>query len=92
MAFIGKNIEEQQFDNPWGNSFDYGGSQKTLINFYSRDAFIRAYTGCHFLAADESETEALKQDPFIRDMPCYPESGSIAVYKDMIIIKLSNEE
>lgn len=91
-AFIGKNIEDPLFNNPWGNSFDYGGSQKTLINFYSRDAFIRAYTGCHFLAADESETEALKQDPFIRDMPCYPESGSIAVYKDMIIIKLSNEE
>lgn len=39
---------------------------------------------------DNDQVKELRKDPYVKNMPCYPDYGSIAIYKDTVIIKLSD--
>ncbi|MCI9048676.1 MAG: hypothetical protein HFG71_15785 [Hungatella sp.] len=90
-AFIGENISDPLHGNPWSNTFNYGGNLHSLINVYSRNIFIRNYSGLSAIPLVNDETlSALKNDPVIQSMPCYPADGSIQIYQDIVVIKLEN--
>lgn len=88
-AFIGYNISDPLYGNPWDDHFNYGGNVKRLINVYSRNTFINNYSGLSSLPIVNNETlNVLKEAPFVQAMPCYPEDGSIQVHRGVVIIKL----
>ena len=93
-AFIGDSIVDPLFDNPWTHfdTFSYGGNATTLINAYSRNSFIKNYVGYQIPIVDDEIINKLKTDKHIMEMPCYPDSGSIEVYKGVLVIKFANEE
>lgn len=93
-AFIGK-VSDETFHNRWQDieKFHYGGNgvtqEKPLVNYYSRKSWFRHYMGYEVPFADSEKVKELKKDPYVKNMPCYPNYGSIAIYKNMVVIKLS---
>lgn len=45
--------------------------------------------GYEFPLADEEKIKELKENPFVQEMPCYPDYGFIAIYEDTVVIRLS---
>lgn len=94
-AFIGK-VSDDTFHNQWkdSNKFHYGRNgvteEKSLVNYYSRKSWFWHYMGYVPTLVDNNTVKELKKDPYVKNMPCYPDYGSIAVYKDTVIIKLSD--
>ena len=94
-AFIGK-VSDETFHNQWkdSNKFHYGGNgvteEKPLVNYYSRKSWFWHYMGYVPNLVDNDQVKELRKDPYVKNMPCYPDYGSIAIYKDTVIIKLSD--
>lgn len=94
-AFIG-NVSDETFKNPWQDTgkFIYGGNgatgEKPLVNFYSRKSWFWHYMGYDMQLVDNDMLRRLKRNPRIKEMPCYPDYGSIRIYRDMVVVKLSD--
>lgn len=69
----------------------YGGKGSTYINAYSRNRWIQQYFGYKIPIANEETVRKLKKQPEVKEMPCWPDSGSIKVIDDTVVIKLQNE-
>ena len=68
-----------------GNNLD----ANTFINEeYVRELFIRQYTGADILFASPEETRIISNEQWFKDMPNYPNSGSIVIKGDFIVVKL----
>lgn len=92
-AFIGA-FSDPTYHNPWKDvpHFNYGGNGMAgnpMINYYSRNSWLKHYMGFEIPMADGDKQKKLKKKKFVKKMPCYPDEGSIIVYKDYVIIKLS---
>lgn len=92
-AFIGEDIEDPLFENPWKNSLNYKPNSNNihLINAYSRKSWIKQYFGYNMPLAEEKTVEKLKNNETVKKMPCWPNDGSIAVVDGVVVIKLQNE-
>lgn len=68
-----------------GNNLD----ANTFINEeYVRELFIRQYTDADILFASPEETRIISNEQWFKDMPNYPNSGSIVIKGDFIVVKL----
>ena len=86
VAFIGENYEDESFENSWANTpFWYGGLSPILINRYSRDWFMQNYLGYFYTPASEEIVQKLESET--KDMPSYPDSGSIKVIDGTVVVK-----
>lgn len=90
-AFIGDKIEDPLIKNAWEKAPMYGGKGSTYINAYSRNRWIQQYFGYKIPIANEETVRKLKKQPEVKEMPCWPDSGSIKVIDDTVVIKLQNE-
>ena len=90
-ALIGDTIQDPGFENPWAVAQKYGGNPDSLLNAYSRNSYLREYLGCKYDAVDEWRLNEIKNMDIVQNMPCYPNSGSIRVINDVVVIKLSND-
>ncbi len=90
--FIGERIEDPLFYNCWSNPLLYGGSADYYINAYSRREWILKYLGVDIQMADDDVADSLKKDIEVKEMSCWPNSGSIKVIGENIVIKLQNVE
>ncbi len=90
VAFIGDTIQDPSFGNPWESVPKYAGNPNSLINEYSRDYYIINYLGSWYEPANQWKTQALKEHDIVKQMPCYPNSGSIKVLDNTIVVKLSD--
>lgn len=52
-------------------------------------SFIEHYIGLHIPKPSSDQKAKIKDASFIKELPCYPAAGSIAVYEGMIVVKLS---
>lgn len=90
-AFVGTKIEDPLFKNQWENSsFLYDGIWSNMLNAYSRNRFINAYTGLNIPWASQEDIEELQSRSDVKAMPCYPNDGSIQVIDDTIVLKLED--
>lgn len=89
-AFLGK-IDDPLLSNEWDNVEIFGGNQynKTLINS-RRNHWIETYIGIEVPVANDLEIEILKENVQVKNMPCWPNEGSILVVDNYIVIKLQN--
>lgn len=70
----------------FGNEQDYGFINDDLHIKY----FIRYYIGVYFALIDDELEASLKEDPRIEAMACYPESGSMMLVDDTLVVKLGD--
>ncbi len=90
-VLVGTQINDPLFCDPWQSVDIFGGSAHTYgtINGYSRNWWIEAYTGITPPWADGETTEKIMSDPAVEAMPTWPDSGSIQIIDDVVVIKIS---
>ena len=85
IRFIPKDIERTNGyitkDNvTWGN---YEGT-------WQNKKFFEKYNGVVFEMVDKSKYDIIKETEEYKEMPIYPNSGSIKIIDDVIVVKISN--
>lgn len=92
-AFIGE-IEDPLLWSVWDYEMTYGGAFETdrTLESYSRVSWIWHYLGYFPPTADVAEVAALSAAEEVRQMPCWPEEGSIRVVEDKVVIKFQHLE
>lgn len=76
--------------NIWNAEPSYGGfaSAQSLLNAsYSVDCWITTYLGYETDGASNEEKDRLWKDPRVREMPCWPNEGSMQVVDDFLVVK-----
>lgn len=90
-VFIGEDFEDPMYQNAFKETpFKYGGNRYKLINDYSRNRFIERTLGYNINYASDETIKEFEKDKKIKNMPIYPNDGSIVVYKNKVIIKLED--
>lgn len=54
--------------------------------------FIEDYIGLHMLPPSKEQKEILKASEEIKELPSYPQEGSVILYNDVIVVKLGEGE
>ena len=65
------------------------GPNDDLLNFYTRNSFIRTYVGFNVPFASAAEKRKLRKDERFQEMPEYPYYGSVQKIDGFIVVKLS---
>lgn len=86
IAFVGKDIQDKSlYRNDVMRKFEMSGRDKTLVEAYSRQYFLEYYCG---FTAEYTSVEGIEEDK-IKNMPCYPDAGSIQMIDDIVVVKFS---
>lgn len=91
LAFLGDQFDDPKLWNLWNVEPSYGGfaSTKTLLNAsYSSSFWVLCYLGYETDGATRAEKDRLWQDPRVKEMPCWPDEGSIRVVDGFLVVKL----
>lgn len=90
-ALLG-DIEDPLFGGPWNYEITYSGLGFTeyLLNQYSRNEWIENYVGYRIPTADQQTLEKLADSATVKEMPCYPNAGSIRVIGDTVVVKFQD--
>ena len=90
-VFIG-NFSDPLLNSDWKEAMSYGGHCFTddLLNQYSRVSWINHYLGYQIPEASSGMISDLLKTDTVRDMPCWPDQGSIQIIGEVIVIKLEN--
>ncbi len=95
LAFIGNDIVDETEQTSVGIEewiFHMAGrSLTTNINGIPRLHLITDYLNYTPVICDYVEACRLMQLQEVRDMPCYPDQGSIQIVDDVIVVKISDE-
>lgn len=91
-AFLG-DIQDPLLASYWEYEVEYGGVEYTywMLRRYSRNDWIMHYVGYGIPAADQQTVNALWQDETVKQMPCWPDYGSIRVLGDTVVIKCAEQ-
>lgn len=91
-ALLG-DIQDPLFGGPWNYEITYSGLGFTdyLLNQYSRNDWIENYIGYAIPMANADTAAALAKTEEVRDMPCYPNAGSIRVIGDTVVVKFQDQ-
>lgn len=92
-AFLGK-IDDPLLRCYWEYETDYGGLEFTqsLLRRYSWDNWMYYYCGYMPPMANEEKMDELTDAAEVRQMPCWPDAGSIRVIGDTVVVKFSEAE
>ena len=87
-AFLG-NIQDPLLRTPWQYEVSNGGNEAAyvLINRETRPVWIWHYYGYLIPFASEEKTEQLWSSDEVRQMPCWPNAGSIRSIGDTMVVK-----
>lgn len=89
-AFVGQ-VHDELYWNPWDQDYYIGGNTNNILNAYSTDRFISQYLGYYIELADVEEQKRLSETEEVKNMPVYPNNGSIQILGDTIVIKFSDD-
>lgn len=92
-AMIG-DIEDPLLRSWWQYEMDYSGIEFTqfLINRATWVDWVRHYYGYTFSTSNKEEILELSASEEVRQMPCWPNEGSIKVIGDRVVIKCQEHE
>lgn len=95
ILFIGEGkIDDLEWYNPYADYpefFFQGTDRGNLMNAYSWKEGMVAYTGFTYVPAGDDIYENAESMNIIKEMPCYPDYGSIRVIDDIMVVKFSEE-
>lgn len=91
-AFLG-NIEDPLLNCYWQYEISYGGAEFTqgMLQRYSIGDWISNYYGYIFPVAEDTKIADLRQREAVRNMPCWPDEGSIKIIEDTVVVKFQEE-
>ena len=72
-----------------GVTFGMDGKIESNINAYSRTFIITKLLGFAPRFCGYEEIRMLMEKQEVRDMPCYPDEGSIRVVDDIVVVKMT---
>ena len=92
-AFIGQ-IEDPLIRSGWDSELRYGGSESAeiLLNRHTRWYWFQVYCGYWIPDVDDETALQLGRTEEVRQMPCWPDYGSVKVIDDTVVIKFQNVE
>lgn len=92
LALIGANISDGAFSNDIYRKifWRYGGYAEHSNYKKAGRSYMYSYLGFHQPTAPDEKVSELSDWPEVRDMPCYPDDGSIRIIDGYIIVKLEN--
>lgn len=87
-AFLGQ-IKDPLLRTPWQYEVRYGGNEpvESLINRGTRYDWFRHYFGYSVPMADDQIINQLWKLEEVKQMPCWPNQGSVKIIEDIIVIK-----
>lgn len=93
IVFYGELINDENYHDVWTDTkfAQYGGvvqfdsNSSEQINEYSRSKFFENYFG--YSVREMTDNEIEKNKDVIDNLSCYPDSGSIAVADDLVIVR-----
>ena len=65
-----------------------GTEDTPLLSSYSPRDFLKYYIGMHTPPASYARWDAIRTSEFLRNMPCWPSQGSVALYDGIAVVKL----
>lgn len=68
-----------------------GIEAKSIINYYSRSAFMRNYVGFTIPFATKEECKNISKTDVFMNMPNYPFAGSVRKFGNIVVVKFSND-
>lgn len=95
IAMIGKPVADSTFSRQdmIGETFDIGGKSSTNIDAYSSWNIMTRVLGYDPMVRDSDEDEAYFRGlEEVKDMPCYPNSGSMKIIDETLVIKFQEVE
>lgn len=98
IVFVNSYSNEQNSDILNGSPFHYGG-QGNPLNHYTINSFAETYIGIYpnistiYTGSTENyyKIDSYNEDKVVKNMPLYPENGSIRIYNDEVIVKFNPE-
>ena len=92
-AMIGR-ISDPLLQSDWRDAMYYGGHCFTndLLNQYSRMSWFENYIGYEIPLVSDQEAQELAGTEAVKQMPCWPDYGSIQVIGDTVVVKFSETE
>lgn len=86
---LGK-VKDPLLTKSWNKVNHYGGNLKlkTIINL-RRTSWMEEYLGINIPLAKALDKEKIKETETVKNMPCWPNEGSIQIIDDFVVIKLS---
>ena len=94
-AFLG-TIQDPLLYDIWNHTIPfYGGivgstAQGLLNATYSFDFWIYSYIGYGAPYVSQEEKKEIGADPQVKQMPCWPDQGSIRVIDDVVVVKFQD--
>lgn len=90
VAFVGNEISDQtnNMGSMLGGTFGLDGKIESNINAYSKTSIMTKYLGFAPQFCGYDETANLMKLEEVKDMSCYPDSGSIKIINGTVVIKL----
>ncbi len=90
VALIGDTItdETHTMGSMMGLTFGMDGKIETNINSYTRTFIITKLLGFAPRFCGYEEIQALMENEEVKEMPCYPDAGSIKVINDTVVVKI----
>lgn len=91
VALIGDTITDNTHTvgSMMGVTFGMDGKIESNINAYSRTFIITKLLGFAPRFCGYEEIRMLMEKQEVRDMPCYPDEGSIRVVDDIVVVKMT---
>lgn len=92
VVFVGTEIRDitNQAGSLVDERFNLSGKVQSNIGTYANGNIIGQYLGFTPATLPWEEIERLSETKEIKEMPCYPEDGSIKIVNENIIVKLAN--
>ena len=89
LALIGSYQDPEYYGEQFEMLDAITGVRGISPDTYSNQRFLEYYVGIELPFATAKETAALAAEPAVQQMPVYPYYGSIAVFGDTLVVKLS---
>ena len=92
-AFLGQ-IQDPLLRTPWQYEVRYGGNEpvEMMINRGTRYDWFLHYFGYSIPMADEQTIAELWEQAEVKQMPCWPNEGSVKVIGDVVVIKCDENQ
>ena len=93
VAIVGEEItdETNRAGSLMDTDFAIGGKGTTNVTSYSNLNILTRYLGFLPSFLWDEDLEQISEKERVKEMPCYPTDGAIAIVDDVIVIKLQDE-
>ena len=91
VAFVGDTIEDATNNQGslMGPVFGINGKAESNVNSFSRIHIIIEYLGFAPTICGYEETKALMESEEVKNMPGYPDDGSVRIIDGIVVVKFS---